>query len=338
DFMFFVNTEQLIYNQEINESSSEIDLVIVVQVHNRLIYLKELINSLAAAANINRTLLIFSHDVYDKDINEAVQSIQFARVMQIFYPFSIQTHPDEFPGPDSDDCQPSEQPKPNCPNIHFKDTYGNFRNAIVAQLKHHWWWKINFVFNRIRALKDYFGLVLLLEEDHYVAEDFIHCLKLMENYSRESCPECWFFSLARLKMRDDHSGSNDVIIRSSVENLGLAFNRNVWYEILRLANDFCKFDDYNWDWTLRQMASKIMKPTPSSMIMAHDRIAHIGSCGTHSGNKTCDASAIIKKFKEAQVNLFPKFLNTRREDFSYNIRNNGGWKDPRDHALCIGMT
>lgn len=86
--------------------------------------------SLAQAHDISRVLLIFSHDYYDEDINDLVQTIDFCKVMQvsfkrllyvfppfyathfhiicfqfqIFYPYSIQTHPNEFPGIDPNDC------------------------------------------------------------------------------------------------------------------------------------------------------------------------------------------------------------------------------------------
>ena len=56
------------------------------------------------AKGIDETLLIFSHDFWDEGINELVNSVDFAKTMQIFYPFSIQTHPHEFPGESPNDC------------------------------------------------------------------------------------------------------------------------------------------------------------------------------------------------------------------------------------------
>lgn len=70
----------------------------------RLPYLRKLIESLSASSNISEVLLIFSHDYFDDDINEEISSINFCKYMQIFYPFSIQIHVDEFPGQSSDDC------------------------------------------------------------------------------------------------------------------------------------------------------------------------------------------------------------------------------------------
>lgn len=57
------------------------NLVIVVQVHNRLGYLKNLIYSLSKTELINETLIIFSHDFYDKNINNLIFNITFAKVI-----------------------------------------------------------------------------------------------------------------------------------------------------------------------------------------------------------------------------------------------------------------
>lgn len=92
------NDYQTIINEEVFGPLMNDSVIIVVQVHMRITYLRHLIVSLAQARDISRTLLIFSHDFYDEEINQLVQSIDFCRVMQIFYPFSIQTHPNEFPG------------------------------------------------------------------------------------------------------------------------------------------------------------------------------------------------------------------------------------------------
>lgn len=75
-----------------------------LQVHNRITYLRHLIVSLAQAPGISQTLVVFSHDYYNEEINALVQSIDFCKVMQLFYPYSLQTHQLEFPGEDPNDC------------------------------------------------------------------------------------------------------------------------------------------------------------------------------------------------------------------------------------------
>ena len=43
------------------------------KVHNRESYLRQLITSLSAARHIEKTLLVFSHDVWDEQINTLVR-------------------------------------------------------------------------------------------------------------------------------------------------------------------------------------------------------------------------------------------------------------------------
>ena len=48
--------------------------------------------------------------------------------------------------------------------FHNKDT-SNLRtlHETYLQTKHHWWWKINRVFNGLKITKDFFGSVLFIE-------------------------------------------------------------------------------------------------------------------------------------------------------------------------------
>lgn len=81
------NREQLIRNLDrFDLVVSESTIVIVVQVHNRPAYLRHLVRSLSRARNIEKTLVIFSHDFYSDELNKIVTSIDFCpvRFSQIF--------------------------------------------------------------------------------------------------------------------------------------------------------------------------------------------------------------------------------------------------------------
>lgn len=54
--------------------------VFVVQVHNRDHYLQPLIHSLERVQDVNRSLLIVSHDYYSKEVFDVVESITFMPV------------------------------------------------------------------------------------------------------------------------------------------------------------------------------------------------------------------------------------------------------------------
>ncbi|XP_034179724.2 alpha-1,6-mannosyl-glycoprotein 2-beta-N-acetylglucosaminyltransferase isoform X1 [Osmia lignaria lignaria] len=193
------NAEQRVYNEESFGPLANDAPVIVIQVHTRLTYLRHLIVSLAQAKGIEQTLLVFSHDVWHPDINYLVQSVDFCRVMQIFYPHSIQTHPRSFPGEDPNDCPRNIRKEQalslGCINAKHPDLYGHYREAKFTQTKHHWWWKANRVFDQLTVTRNHTGMVLFLEEDHYVAEDFLHVLRLMERTCKHSCERCNVLSL-----------------------------------------------------------------------------------------------------------------------------------------------
>lgn len=89
--------------------------------------------------------------------------------MQIFYPFSIQVYPNSYPGQDPNDCPKKVDISkyflnqkiflydfedefnfnsrffPKCNNIKHPDTYGNFRESDVVQIKLHWFWKVSYL-------------------------------------------------------------------------------------------------------------------------------------------------------------------------------------------------
>ena len=75
-----------------------------LQVHNRINYLRKLLQSLSQSRWIEKALLIFSHNIYSEELNELIRSIPFCSVMQIYFPFSLQLYPSTFPGESQKDC------------------------------------------------------------------------------------------------------------------------------------------------------------------------------------------------------------------------------------------
>ncbi|CAL4120707.1 unnamed protein product, partial [Meganyctiphanes norvegica] len=71
---------ETILNEELFGPVQPDTIVIAVQVHNRIEYLRHLIVSMAQARDIDSVLLIFSHDLYDEDINQLVTTIDFCKV------------------------------------------------------------------------------------------------------------------------------------------------------------------------------------------------------------------------------------------------------------------
>lgn len=72
-----------IHNESLFKALRNDSVIIVVQVHTRIEYLRHLIESLEKARNISDALVIFSHDFRDEKINELVHSIKFCKVIQV---------------------------------------------------------------------------------------------------------------------------------------------------------------------------------------------------------------------------------------------------------------
>ena len=73
------NHEQYMYNSNLY-SSNTTRYILLVQVHTRVVYLKKFIQMLHNVEAINQTLVIFSHDFIDPDINALVTNITFVPV------------------------------------------------------------------------------------------------------------------------------------------------------------------------------------------------------------------------------------------------------------------
>ncbi|XP_075147725.1 alpha-1,6-mannosyl-glycoprotein 2-beta-N-acetylglucosaminyltransferase isoform X2 [Haematobia irritans] len=349
------NDMQLVLNEYTFGPLQNDSVIIVIQVHTRIIYLRHLIVSLAQARDISRVLLIFSHDYYDEDINDLVQSIDFCKVMQIFYPYSIQTHLNEFPGVDPNDC-PRDIKKDQaiirkCNNALYPDLYGHYREAKFTQTKHHWWWKANRVFDQLEVTRYHTGLVLFLEEDHYVAEDFLYLLEMMQRRTVDLCPQCNILSLGTyLKTFNYYTYNSKVEVMpwiSSKHNMGFAFNRTTWSSIRKCGKHFCSYDDYNWDWSLQHVSQQCLQRKLHAMIVKGPRVFHIGECGVHHKKKNCESNQVISKVQQVlriarkSGQIFPKSLTLTVASLIKKTKlrkGNGGWGDRRDHELCLNMT
>lgn len=347
------NEMQTIHNDDIFGPLQNDSLVIVIQVHTRITYLRHLIVSLAQARDIDSVLLVFSHDYFDEEINELVESIDFCKVIQIFYPYAIQTHPTTFPGASPADCprdvNREEALRRNCYNALWPDLYGHYREARFTQTKHHWWWKANRVFNQLEVTRFHTGLVLFLEEDHYVAEDFIYVLNLMQQTAHTTCNKCNIFSLGTyLKTYNYYSDNKKMEVTpwvSSKHNMGMALNRTVWGSIRNCSHYFCSYDDYNWDWSLQHVSNQCLQTKLHVMMARGPRVFHIGECGVHHKKNNCEATAVISRVQKV-LKIARKYMFMPRLTLIYTTnskkqkvrKGNGGWGDPRDHQLCLNIS
>ncbi|XP_053407802.1 alpha-1,6-mannosyl-glycoprotein 2-beta-N-acetylglucosaminyltransferase-like isoform X2 [Mercenaria mercenaria] len=332
------------YGLKLNHES----VVIVVQVHDRFEYLKILLDSLKETKKIEETLLIISHDVYSEPLNKLVKDIEFCPVLQIFFPHTLQLHPKSFPGEDPKDCprnmKREEAVKVKCQNAAYPDKYGHYREAKYCQTKHHWFWKLNHIFERVNVMKNYEGLVLLLEEDYYVTPDILSVLQMMQNLRNKECKECKILAAGNYdKTQNFGANAGKVEVAnwiSSRHNMGMAFNIDLFKEIKRCGKEFCNFDDYNWDWTLQHLSTKCFSSPMKVLKMKATRVFHMGECGVHHKGKNCKPEEKKKTTQNLidanKQHLFPNTVTIGGYS-GLKLRDpkpNGGWGDLRDRQLC----
>lgn len=343
--VYNANYKQFVHNAD--RFPGDPQLVLVVQVHNRPEYLRLLIKSLEKAAEVHSFLLIFSHDYFSEEINAIVQGITFCKVLQIYFPFSTQLYPSEFPGQDPRDC-PRDISKDNalktkCLNAEHPDSYGHYREAFITQTKHHWWWKLHFVWERVYAMQGYSGFVVFLEEDNYILPDFFHFYKSVIEFRKNSCPDCDMLALGNHNGLTDFTKlSNKVLITSwmsTKHNIGMAISREVYYKLVGCSNDFCTYDDYNWDWTLQHLSGTCISKPLKVLVAQGSRVLHTGDCGLHQ-KQNCRLEWAVQRVEEglqsAKDGLFPPslVLNSVEAVEHKTHMKNGGWGDIRDHSLC----
>ncbi|KAG7259677.1 hypothetical protein CRUP_021682 [Coryphaenoides rupestris] len=327
----------------------EPQLVLVIQVHDRPDYLRLLIRSLEATAEVQGFLLIFSHDFFSEEINSLVQQISFCKVMQIYFPFSTQLYPDSFPGPDPRDCprdtSREQAVRSGCLNAEHPDSYGHYREPAITQTKHHWWWKMHFVWERVAAVQGYRGFLVLLEEDNYVLPDLYHHYKAMVEFRAARCPDCDVLALGNHEAPAAGFTSLSGQLQtgswmSTRHNMGLAVSREVYYKLMGCNQDFCTYDDYNWDWTLQHLSGTCTSRPLKVLAAQGSRVLHTGDCGLHQKEK-CRPEWAAQKVEEslrlAKDGLFlaaPLQLAMAEVVEHKPHMKNGGWGDVRDHTLC----
>lgn len=350
------NDEQKIFNEEKFGPISKDTILITIQVHTRIDYLRYLIDSFKNAKDIDKVLLIFSHDVYDNAINQLVRAIDFCMVMQIYYPYSIQLYPNTFPGTDPRDCGRDigqlKAKKIKCINANYIDTYSHYREAKYTQMKHHWWWKLNRIFDELKITKDRQDVnLLLIEEDHYVASDFLHIYKQMQRMIPRECPKCNIISLGTYFTTLDESNYNKVDISpwtTSKHNMAMAFNKTTWAEARNCAEFFCNYDEYNYDFSFQNINRKCLKDKLFTALIRGPRVYHVGECGVHHSKQDCDVKGKIReinadlKAATRQMLLSPEDLEIGSVDMRGQMMspliNNGGWADKRDQCLCLKIS
>eukprot|EP00040_Diaphanoeca_grandis_P030991 m.184520 g.184520 ORF g.184520 m.184520 type:complete len:498 (+) comp32195_c0_seq2:156-1649(+) len=366
DIMRSRNKNQIIQNFDAFGAHVNLEsmVVFVVMVHKRADNLEYLIDSMRQAKGIEQTLVIFSQDFEDSRLTSAIEAIDFCLTTRIFLPTSTQLHPTDFPGTDPKDCPvkhadgtwvtPEEAETLNCQNKKSPDTYNHYREARYTQIKHHWWWKANFLFDEMKILAKHTGYVVFLEEDHYLAPDAVVVAQLLaEKAKAESKPTMIGLGtyltrdLSKNSWSDDTQKTITKFWHPTQDNMGMGFTWKIWQDLKCNNVAFCDFDDYNWDWTIYHLAHEgcfDQEHTLRILQSVAPRVFHLGKCGMHAKAAECSTLAARKQIDDVfqlttvKQKMFPSFLVTADAlTKKQKQKPNGGWGDPRDKQLCKHM-
>uniref|UniRef100_A0A1B0AGZ3 Alpha-1,6-mannosyl-glycoprotein 2-beta-N-acetylglucosaminyltransferase n=1 Tax=Glossina pallidipes TaxID=7398 RepID=A0A1B0AGZ3_GLOPL len=258
-------------------------------------------------AKYNHLELVLNEDLFGPLDNDSV-----VIVVQIFYPYPIHTHPE---------CQQNTEKKDNCNRAQYR--YHDKRTNR-AQMKNHWWWKANYIFDQLEIARYYSGLVLFLEEDNYVTKDFLYVLEMMYQRTDDLCPQCNIYTLGRhgqLTMSPEYDSEEyaevEVMPWNVENNMAFAFNRTTWNNIRKCGKYFCSHADYNYDQSFDS--------------------THMGPCKQYKLlPKVQNALRIADKSSDmfpSDLKLTGAWLNYSRR--SYTLK--GGWDTDADNELCMSM-
>jgi len=345
-----LNQEQHILNSA-RFSSRDVQIVIMVQVHSRADALQRLLHSLSNVRGIESALLVISCDMYLEEIMQIIEGVKFCQVLPIFFPFSSQLYPESFPGTDPSDCSRDTIQRNGC--VGDPDKYGHFREAAFTAIKHHWWWKLNFVFSgKLRGVVPERTRVLLLEEDYLVSPDVLQTLERADAL-RAQAPQVDLISLGTYFRKDAplqsefrswqsttaYAAVNTFV--SARSNMGMVVDHAFWSKLHACADTFCTWDDYNWDWTIQALQAACPSMGVIHVLqLSSGRVFHAGGCsGVHNSAPACDSGlAIYEQQLEIMKQMEPPASLTlmpgTRQRAAAAPYINGGWGDGRDRQLC----
>ncbi|KAH7314833.1 hypothetical protein KP509_21G022900 [Ceratopteris richardii] len=314
-------------------------IVIVLYVHNRPAYLKVALEGLSKVVGISEALLVVSHDGFFPEMNSLVESINFCQVKQLFAPFSPHIFPDSFPGTSLGDCNKADEH--NCTGD--VDQYGNYRAPRIVSLKHHWWWMMNTVWDGLLETHNYSSHILFIEEDHFLFPNALMNIRALTAMKACKCPSCYMANLAPADV-NFKGERRPILVADKIGNVGYAFNRSIWRKIHQYADEFCSFDDYNWDITMWVAVYPEWEGAAYSLRGPRRSAQHFGKCGLHQGQKAGEPPCFDEGGQMPPVEEEDNYYNSNPDwlvrhsiirGYDRGFKGWGGWGDKRDRNLCL---
>ncbi|RWS22839.1 hypothetical protein B4U80_03421 [Leptotrombidium deliense] len=261
--------------------------------------------------------------------------------MQIFYPYSSQIYTHSFPGDDPNDCprevSKADAIKMKCNSAQFPDKYGHYRESKFTQIKHHWFWKINFIFERLNITKNFNGYVVFIEEDYYLLPDSLHFIEKMRKFTNNDS-KC-VYSLGLREFEIDPLKTDVAVVFDGIPYHSHIISKQFWNTFKKYFEKFCYYDDCNFDVTFVGVCQRYMNPKPYSIFPLIPRVYHFGDHGAHENkdDRFGTYSKVKKDLLTLEKYLFPNQLIKEERPYLTNVDEWGGFSDPRDKAFCMSL-
>jgi alpha-1,6-mannosyl-glycoprotein beta-1,2-N-acetylglucosaminyltransferase len=201
---------------------------------------------------------------------------------------------------------------------------------------------MNTVFG-LEETKDADGF-LFLEEDYKVAPTIYETIQNGFGYIDEGNHQEKYFGVTL----DPTEGYTFEAIKKEGRNWGekrfvtgpMAIRRDIFSKIKANANEYCTWDDYNWDWSIVRLMEVHAVPF-KVLVPSVLQVAHIGlEGGLHSDTITNEK---MDKMKLHRNNL-PEFHGKVVEPYiigqnnlMHNQKPYGGWGHPADQQHCMKL-
>jgi len=348
----------------------------VYMVYKRVDYLKKSVDSLRRSDfPRHRVPLIISHDGRVPEVVEFVDSLKKEfNVVQLFHPYSCYEHPHSFPGNDTslnegykgDAYGNPREAWVTCCKHHFtwilRTVFGSSDDelgltdsgALSAHRQRQQSTDDDVNAEAKESLDDLSSSMvdtfLFMEEDYVVAPTvygaIIEGLNVIELNDHKTSNGIGFLGVGL----DPTEGNavheptymdSDTWFVSAFRTGPMTMNRRAFAQLQRHAQDYCRFDEYNWDWTMVHLAGQ--RYIPHTLLMPSRTLAkHIGvTQGMHNnlnavggeGDFGPDFEKLETKFHgknglyQYQANIGPL-----RHDKGY-----GGWGHPVDQQHCLEL-
>ena len=213
---------------------------ITIRVYNRTDDFREMIKAISTVRDIKKTILVFSHDIVNKEIFDLIESIDFCQTIQLLHPYSLTFQRDNY-----------SREYLNLPPVNIPIP------KKTSAIKHHFWWLTNYVFAKL--FPHHNGDIAFLEEDHLVTKDFYQLLKTMRKIREIECKkqnndirkgnfkfngdfgDCFASVMVEL-----NGNAQEFRFVELTPNIGISFDRNSWNNVLFHSDYFCTFNEYSF--------------------------------------------------------------------------------------------